>query len=100
MTLSSPPLLLAHHIESAIEPLEKTINKKPPAEQVPGPEAERAVEVVKSALRVSVALARCDESTTSRRWNEYFEKLHTREDIVNLLNQLSLERSGEGDASK
>ena len=95
ISVYSPALLTASHIEATVDPLDKTVSKKPPADQVPGPEAERGLEVIKSALRVAMALTRCDEASSSRRWVEFYERLRTRENIVFLLNQLSLERSGD-----
>lgn len=94
-------------IELLIEPLEKTIMKKPPkstedaatdggVQKVGGgnPDQERAQELVRSALRCALNLQKLEDvSVVSRKWHEFMERIRSVEYIAPLLVALHEERS-------
>ena len=66
------PMAVISRVDLIIEPLSKTIFSKP-AENKKGPELERAMEIVKSAIRIAVAVDAVVASTNSARWVELME---------------------------
>jgi hypothetical protein len=68
------PMVLANAAELFIDPLEKTAMKKSTA--TPGPEAERALELVRSSVRVAVILSKLNEFEANRPWHDFVERLN------------------------
>jgi len=70
---SRQPTYLVNSIDSFVEPLEKTLNKKPG--QKTGTELERLNEWIKSALRVMLALSKLEGAMNSRKFAEFVERV-------------------------
>ena len=66
------PMAVVSRVDLIIEPLSKTLFSKP-AENKKGPELERALEVIKSAVRIAVAVDAVVVATGSARWVELME---------------------------
>jgi cullin-associated NEDD8-dissociated protein 1 len=71
MCIRQPTYLVAA-VETFVEPLEKTINKK--AGQKQGTELERLQEWIKSALRTIVELSKVDGTLNNRKFAEFVER--------------------------
>ena len=57
-----------------VDPLEKTITKKP-KEGVVGPEAERAQELVRSGIRAVAAISNLEDIVSNRQWQDFIDRL-------------------------
>lgn len=66
------PMAVVSRVDIIIEPLSKTLFAKP-SDNKKGPELERALEVVKSAVRVAVAVDNVVAASGSGRWAELME---------------------------
>jgi cullin-associated NEDD8-dissociated protein 1 len=71
MCLRQPTYIVAS-VETFVEPLEKTMQKK--AGQKTGTELERLQEWIKSALRTMVALSKVEGTMNNRRFAEFVER--------------------------
>ena len=69
---SRQPVPMLSSIESFVEPLEKTINKK--KGQKTGTELERVNEWIKSALRVMVFLSRVDGAMSNTKFSDFVDR--------------------------
>jgi len=83
-------------IESLIDPLEKTVNKKPNKDAPVGPETERANELVKSGLRAVLAINKLEDvANVSRKWSDFVEKVkkaeHTSAFVAMIENEKTFE---------
>ena len=91
-------------MEQLIAPLTKTVGKKPAAKDPAtgaaapsGPEADRALDLVKSALRAVLAVNAIEDiGTTNRKWAEFADKVKKDEFTADLLRSLETERAFEG----
>jgi cullin-associated NEDD8-dissociated protein 1 len=85
------PTYVVAAVESFIDPLEKTINKKQGTKS--GTELERFNDWIKSALRVTLALSRLDGVTnSSRRFTEFLERVRANSKYTPLLQALEEEQ--------
>ena len=66
------PTHIAASVESFVDPLEKTMHKKPG--QKTGTELERLNEWIKSAIRTMAAIARVQGTMNSRKFAEFYER--------------------------
>jgi len=64
-------------LESLVEPLEKTVNKRVKDSQV-GTEVERANDLIRSALRAVVAISMIEDASSSRQFTQFMERLEKR----------------------
>jgi hypothetical protein len=80
-------------IELLVPPLEKTIvgkkSSKPQQEAPVGPEAERALEVVKSALRVVIVVNLLPDIKSNRVWSEFLARIEASPVAHSLLTSLT-----------
>jgi len=75
---SLEPNCIFGELENLIAPLEKTVVGKRVKADAPaliGPEAERAQEVVKSALRVVLVINNIPEVKPNRNWSEFLSRI-------------------------
>lgn len=94
--------------EQLIAPLTKTIAKKPvPKDEgaaaggagggAAGPEAERALDLVKSGVRAILAVSAIEDvCQVSRKWAEFYEKVRKDEYTADIVRALESEGSLEG----
>ena len=68
------PSQLVSSCDILIDPLEKAVNKKP-KEGIVGFEAERAIELIKSTVRVISTISRLEEINNNRNWQEFSDRL-------------------------
>jgi cullin-associated NEDD8-dissociated protein 1 len=77
-------------VESFVEPLDKTMNKKPGVKT--GTELERLNDWIKSALRVMLALSKLEGVMNSRKFAEFVERVKANSKFTHMLEALELER--------
>jgi len=78
------PGAIISNIDLLIEPLEKTIMKKSSKEPAGGPEAERAHELIRSAVRVSLSVNQQlnnDVTVISRKWADFLDRIRRHDTI-------------------
>ena len=82
-------------LEVLVPPLEKIISKKKKSaegEGAPlGPEAERALEVVKAALRVVSIVNSAPDVKTNRSWTEFVGRISSVPGTVEMLDAMNVE---------
>lgn len=84
-------------IEQLVDPLDKTVNKKPNKDAPAGPETERANELVKSGLRAVLALNRLEDiASVSRKWSDFVEKVKKAEHTAAFVQAIENEKTFEG----
>lgn len=83
------PAYLESSIDSFVEPLEKTLNKKPG--QKAGTELERLNDWMKSALRVTLALSKLEGATSSRAFGEFLGRVKANSKLSGMLESLGEE---------
>lgn len=83
---SRQPTYLVAAVESFVEPLEKTLNKKTGSKT--GTELERAMEWIKSALRATMALSHLDGTMNSRKFVDFMERVKNNAKFRPLLESL------------
>ncbi|CEG47211.1 TATA-binding protein-interacting protein [Plasmopara halstedii] len=79
-------------LDSLVEPLEKTINKKVKEDQV-GPEIERAKDLIRSALRALDAMSVVNDANSHPRLNTVIESAKKNKLLCPLLDSIRSERS-------
>ena len=89
MSMRQPAYLVAA-IESFVEPLEKTIHKKPG--QKTGTELERLNDWIKSSLRAMLALSRLDGAMSARKFAEFYQRTTSNSKFCPILDALQEER--------
>lgn len=94
------PSAILDIIESLVDPLEKTINKKLITKDSDGgagarvgPEIDRQLELLKSTLKTVISIQSIDDSNSNRRWTEFVERLTKREATATLMETLRHERN-------
>lgn len=92
---SFSPTAVVGFVELLVEPLDKIVNKKINKDAMAaGPETERAFELIKSGLRVMLALNRLEDvGTISRKWNEFVERVKKSEQNSTFLVAIENEKS-------
>ena len=50
-----------------------------------GPELERAMELIRSAVRVTASISKIEESSQNRCWQEYMERIWRLEYVSDML---------------
>ena len=65
--------------DALIDPLEKTVTKKASKEGLVGPEAERALELIRSGLRAVLVVNRVEDMAQNRRWSDFVDRLSRRD---------------------
>lgn len=86
LTRTAPAAVIGF-VDSLVEPLDKTVSKKINRDAsgggAPGPEVERALELVKSGLRAVLAVNRLEETgAVSRKWSDFVERVRKSHDAV------------------
>jgi len=89
MSMRQPAYLVAA-VESFVEPLEKTIHKKPG--QKTGTELERLNDWIKSSLRAMLALSRLDGAMSARKFSEFYQRTTSNSKFCPILDALREER--------
>lgn len=84
------PTFIVTSAESFVEPLEKTMNKKPG--QKTGTELERLNEWIKSALRVMVTMSKLEGVMASRKFADFVERVNGNSKFTGPLAALEEER--------
>lgn len=84
------PTYLVSAVETFVEPLEKTMNKK--AGQKQGTELERLQEWIKSALRTMVALSKIEGTMNNRKFAEFVERTRANSKFRSALDAIDDER--------
>jgi cullin-associated NEDD8-dissociated protein 1 len=74
--------------DALIDPLEKTVTKKANKDGVVGPEAERALELIRSGLRAVLVVNRIEDIAQNRRWADFVEKISRKDVCGELLESL------------
>jgi cullin-associated NEDD8-dissociated protein 1 len=87
---SRQPSCVMTSLEAFVDPLEKTINKKPGEKT--GTELERLNDWIKSALRVMMTLGKLDGAMNSRKFAEFYERVKGNSKFSSLLSSLEEER--------
>jgi cullin-associated NEDD8-dissociated protein 1 len=87
---SRQPTSIVSSLDSFIDPLEKTINKKPG--QKTGTELDRMNDWIKSALRVILTLTKVDGSVNSPKWVEFVDRVKSNTKFAPLIASLTDER--------
>ncbi len=84
-------------VDILVEPLDKIVNKKINKDAMAaGPETERAFELIKSGLRVMLALNHLEDvGSISRKWNEFVERVRKSEQNAAFLLAIENEKSFE-----
>jgi hypothetical protein len=67
------PAILSSAVDTLIEPLEKTVTKK--NKELVGLEAERALEVIRSASSVITSISALPDIETNRNWQDFMDRL-------------------------
>jgi len=89
---------LIGHLELFIDPLKKSISKfstKPTDGQAAGPEADRAAELVRSAIKAITAINKIEDSQVNRKWTEFVESLRANPIILAMFGEFETERSND-----
>lgn len=85
--------------DALIEPLEKTVTKKSTKDGVVGPEAERALELIRSGLRAVMVVNRIEDISQNRRWADFVDRLSRKDSptagMLEALAAANTERGGE-----
>lgn len=89
MCMRQPTFLVAA-IDTFVEPLEKTIHKKPG--QKTGTELERLNDWIKSSLRCLVALAKLDGALSQKNFAEFYQRTTANSKFSPILSALEEER--------
>ena len=84
------PSYIVTSIDIFVEPLEKTMNKKPGDKT--GTELERLSDWIKSALRVMMTLSKLDGSMNSRKFADFVQRVKENPKFTPLLRSLEEER--------
>ena len=84
------PTYIVNAAETFVEPLEKTVNRKPG--QKTGTELERLNEWIKSALRVMVTMSKLDGVMASRKFADFVDRVKSNSKFTAHLNALEDER--------
>ena len=84
------PAYIVNAAETFVEPLEKTMNRKPG--QKTGTELERLNEWIKSALRVMMTMSRLDGVMASRKFADFVDRVRGNSKFTAPLNALEDER--------
>lgn len=84
------PMTVVTSLDSFVEPLEKTINKKPG--QKTGTELDRLNDWIKSALRVILTLNHLEGSVNIRKWADFVERVKSNVKFESQLSSLEEER--------
>lgn len=87
---SHQPEYLVTSVDSFVEPLEKTMNKK--AGQKTGTELERLNDWIKSALRVMIALSKLDGAMNSRKFADFCERIKGNSKFTDKIRAIEAER--------
>jgi hypothetical protein len=94
------PALVVGIVEQLIAPLNKTTAKKAaPKEEagapaVAGPEAERALELVRSGVRAVLAVSAIEDIyQINRKWGEFVEKVRKEEFTAEIVRALETEKA-------
>lgn len=94
------PALVVGIVEQLIAPLSKTIGKKPPAKDPAdaasgagaGPEAERALDLVRSGVRAVLAVGTIEDiCQINRKWADFLEKVRRDELTAGIVHALESE---------
>jgi cullin-associated NEDD8-dissociated protein 1 len=90
------PGAVISNLDSLIKPLESTVMQTP-KEGASGPEHDRRLEVVKSAIKTTLIVHSCEETSTStnKRWKDFFDAVMRRPDARAIRDQLQSESSIE-----
>jgi cullin-associated NEDD8-dissociated protein 1 len=80
------PSYIVAAVDAFVEPLDKTLNKKPG--QKTGTELERLNDWIKSALRVTVTLAKVDGIMNSRLFSEFLARVRSNSRFASMLEKL------------
>ena len=88
--ISHHPTYIAASIDTLVEPLEKTVNKKPG--QKTGTELERLNDWIKSALRVMVALQGLEGTMNSRLFAEFVGRVNGNSKFQTIIESLKDEQ--------
>jgi cullin-associated NEDD8-dissociated protein 1 len=86
---SRQPSHVATVLETFIEPLEKTMNKKPG--QKTGTELERLNDWIKSSLRVMVSLSKLDGAMNNRKFSEFVDRVKANSKFTHALKAIEEE---------
>lgn len=87
---------LIGHLEQFIDPLNKAITKVlPKPDQPPGPESDRAAELLRSAIKAIVSINKIDDSQVNRRWTEYVTALRANAVIAPIFSEFEIERPND-----
>ena len=86
---SKNPSYLVGAVDSFVEPLEKTIRKKPG--QKTGTELERLNDWIKSALRATLALGKIEGAMSSRKFHEFYDRVKNDPKNATILQALAAE---------
>jgi cullin-associated NEDD8-dissociated protein 1 len=84
------PSYLVSSIDSFVEPLSKTMNKK--AGQKTGTELERLNDWIKSSVRVTLALNNIEGTSNSRKFAEFVERVKSDPKFTGILESLAAEK--------
>ena len=84
------PSYVVASVDTFVEPLEKTMNKKPGEKT--GTELERLNDWIKSALRVMLTFSKLDGALNSRKFTDFFERVKGNSKFSSLLGALEEER--------
>ena len=75
------PSSLIGSLDSFIDPLLKTISKNPSKDGQCGPEVERAIDLIRSGIKVVALINRIQEANVNRNWVEFVEKIKANESV-------------------
>ena len=87
---SRQPAYLVASIDTFVEPLEKTMNKK--QGQKTGTELERLNDWIKSALRVMVSLSKLEGAMNARKFADFVERIKGNSKFTEKLRAIQEER--------
>lgn len=87
---SRQPTFIVASLDTFVEPLEKTMNKKPG--QKTGTELERLNDWIKSALRVMLTLSKIEGTMNSRKFADFVERIRGNAKFTSQLASLDEER--------
>ena len=79
------PSSILGSLDLFIEPLLKTISKNPSKDGQGGPEVERAIDLIRSGVKVVVLVNKIQEVSVNRNWVEFVEKIKANENVNAML---------------
>ena len=90
---SYAPSSLVGSLDLFIDPLLKTISKNPSKDGQAGPEIERAIDLIRSGVKVVVLINKIQEANVNRNWVDFVEKVKANDNVNTMFNEIEKDDS-------